>query len=84
MTTVQTETSPNTLRWMLVVSTLLLLLGVPGSIAGLVLAAMVLFVVSQRSDLPQPIWYALAALPVLLHLGVLALLVLKGVGILDD
>lgn len=84
MTTVQPNTSPNTLRWMLIVSAMMLLLGIPGSIAGLVLAVMVLWVISQRTDLPQPLWYVLAALPVLLHLWILALLVLKSPGVLAD
>lgn len=75
MATTATGTSPRTLRWILIVSTLLIALGVAGAVGGLMLAGMVVLIVSQRSDLSNRLWYGLALLPSLLHVWVLTLLV---------
>lgn len=76
MTTTAAGTTPRAPRWMLVVSTLLLALGVAGAVGGLMLAGMVVLIVSQRPDLSNRLWYGLAALPSLLHSWVLTLLAL--------
>ena len=62
------QASPNLLMWMLIASTLMLLFGYAGVPAGLLLASMVVFHVSRRPDLPRRFWYALAALPLTIHL----------------
>lgn len=60
------------LRRLLMVAALLPLLGVPGAAAGLVLAGFGLAVVWLRPDLPgRPLWFGLAALPILLCLAFL-------------
>lgn len=74
MATTATGTSPRTLRWMLVVSTLVLALGVAGAVGGLMLAALVVLIVRQCPDLSKRFWYSLAALPSLVHIWVLTLL----------
>lgn len=75
MATTATGTSPRTLRWMLVVSTLLIALGVAGAVGGLMLAGLIVLIVSQRRDLSNKFWYSLALLPSLLHIWVLTLVV---------